>query len=281
MIDKFNNLQKIYAELDGSVRRKGLNRDSSEPIYASYLNLIKSNIELNGKSVLDIGCGSGWSSFFISKFAKKVIGLDLHKNGYEPDSSDNLEFKTGSAEQLDFDDEIFDVVTTNECLEHVPHPDVALTEFDRVLKPGGYVVISGPNLFSLLQSLRGLTQYVWSNRPLYTIFYRSPSLPKHPHGNTFPEILVNLFKNLYFITKLYWMKKPLFKRREPDLIPPFHADNDACYYLNPLDLKYFFESKGYTVVTFSKNRPGFMAMMPSGTGFVARKPETSKKVYAS
>lgn len=291
MNKKLNDLQNIYAENDGIVRRKGLTQSSSEPIYASYINLIKSQIDLSGKSVLDVGCGSGWSSFFISQAAKKVIGLDLHKLGYEPVTSPNLEFKTGSAEHLEFGDESFDVVSTNECLEHVPHPEVALSEFDRVLKRGGYVVISGPNLLSLFQSVRGLTSYVWKNRPLSTIFFRSSFLPKHPHGNTVPEIFYNLLKNIYFISQLYVLRRPLFKMREPDLTPPFHADNDACYYLNPLDLKYFLKLEGIMLLRIQRTErlfwqwfhPGQDLLLKSRLNFKAKeliiKSELSSRVW--
>lgn len=272
MIQKLNDLQTIYKELHGNVRRHGLSKFSSKPIYASYLELIDSHVDLGGKSVLDVGCGNGWSSFFLSQSAKKVIGVDLHSHGFEPDLSPKLEFKTCSAENLEFASNTFDVVTTNECLEHVPNPMLALSEFDRVLKSGGYVVISGPNLLSILPTFRGLTRYVWKNRPISNIFLRSPSLPKHPHGNTIPELVLTFFKNIYCILNLYLFRRPLFKIREPDIVPPFHADNDACYLLNPLDLKYFFESKGYRIITYSKNRPSMLTMIPSGTGFVAQKP---------
>jgi hypothetical protein len=154
----------------------------------------------------------------------------------------------------------------------VEDPLKALSEFDRVLRKGGSICIVGPNLLSLLQSLRGLTSYVWKVRPLHGILLRQPGMPFHPHGNTLPEILARFFVHAFWIFKLILFRQPLMKLRKPDLTPPFHADNDACYYLNPLDLKYYFSSRGYEIINISgRNRPEWLAMIPSGTWFCARK----------
>lgn len=266
------DLEKLYTLSPDKVRRLGFDATTAKNSYIHYVRYLIHFADLKNKSVLDVGCGNGWSSYFLAEHAGKVTGLDLHSDNFEPEQSENLSYKQSSATNIDFKDVSFDVVTTHECLEHVPNPVKALNEFDRVLKPGGYVFILGPNLYSLLQSARGLLMYVWTNRPLYTIFIRNSSMPRHPHGNTLPEVIYSAALNVIAILRLYIFRKPLFKLREPDLNPPFHADNDACYYLNPLDLKYFFEAKGYKIINVSGiDRPKHLAMVPSGTWFVAQK----------
>jgi SAM-dependent methyltransferase len=272
-LKKATDLEKIYTLSGDSVRRLGLTATTAKDTYSAYVQYLNHYLGDQNVSLLDVGCGNGWSSHFLANTSRKVTGLDLHKDGFEPEVHANLTYKQSSAMNIDFEQCCFDVVATHECLEHVPDPVKALNEFDRVLKPGGYVIIVGPNLLSVLQSVRGVFSYVWKNRPLSTIFIRNASMPHHPHGNTLSEILYNACLNIFSILRLYFGRKPLFQLREPDLTPPFFADNDACYYLNPLDLKYFFEEKGYEVLNISGiHRPPWLAMVPSGTWFAARKP---------
>lgn len=270
-------LENIYRFSSENVRRSGFDELKAEASYSNYVKYVNHFGKTDDKSILDVGCGNGWSSYFLAKNSNKVTGIDIHSDGFEPKITQNLTYKQSSAMSIDFPSSTFDVVTTHECLEHIPNPELALNEFDRVLKPGGYIIIVGPNLFSLLQSIRGLMFYVWKNRPLSTILFRNSEMPKHPHGNTLPEVVVNTFKNIFYIFRLYFTSKAIFKLREPDLRPPFHADNDACYFLNPLDLKYFYESRGYQVLNISGiDRSKYLAMVSSGTWFAARKPYGEK-----
>jgi SAM-dependent methyltransferase len=266
-------LAQIYEHSEEHVRRSGFSEEQARSAYSSYVDYVDYFCNLKNKSVLDVGCGNGWSSFLLSLKQANVTGVDLHPRSFEPPISSLLRYQQGSATQLPYSDRSFDIVTTHECLEHIDSPIMAMNEFDRVLKSGGYVCIVGPNLLSLLQSIRGLTNYVWKVRPWSGIFWRQPDMPRHPHGNTLPEIIARLVVHSFWIVKLLILRKPLFQMRTPDLNPPFHADNDACYYLNPLDLKYYFKSKGYEIInTSGKNRPAWLALLPSGTWFCARKP---------
>lgn len=266
------SLAQVYEFSPDHVRRAGFDEVQAHEAYDAYVDYVDHFVKLAGKKTLDVGCGNGWSSFLLAQKNSEVTGVDLHTNSFEPQKSEKLNYKKGSATQLPFADQSFDVITTHECLEHVEDPLKALAEFDRVLKSGGYVCIVGPNLLSLLQSVRGITSYVWKVRPLRGILFRQPGMPFHPHGNTLPEILVRFFTHAFWILQLLLFRKPLMKLRKPDLAPPFHADNDACYYLNPLDLKYYFSSRDYEIINVSgRNRPEWLAMVPSGTWFCARK----------
>lgn len=265
-------LESIYANSSDHVRRNGLDIQAAQKSYAHYVQYIEHFVDLKEKTVLDVGCGNGWSSFLISERAQMVTGMDVHRDNFEPELSQNLAYLQSSATQIKIPAETFDVVCTHECLEHVAQPQKALAELDRVLKPGGYLFIVGPNLLSVLQSVRGVLFYVWQNRPLRRILWRDKTMPHHPHGNTLPEIIFFFFYHLVGIFRLIVFKKPLFWMRQPDTQPPFHADNDACYYLNPLDLKYYFEERGYEILNDSGvGRRSFLALISSGTYFAAHK----------
>jgi len=60
-----------------------------------------------------------------------------------------------SAEQLPFDDSVFGVVIIKHVVEHLPHPERAIAELGRITTPGGVLILSTPNLSSLLRPWKG------------------------------------------------------------------------------------------------------------------------------
>jgi SAM-dependent methyltransferase len=62
---------------------------------------------------------------------------------------------TSSAEELPFEDEAFGVVIIKHVVEHLPHPQRAIAEIGRVTTSGGILILSAPNLSSLLKPWKG------------------------------------------------------------------------------------------------------------------------------
>lgn len=98
---------------------------------------------------LDAGCGRGLYTRILLKRAKKVAALDYSKNsidtlkrrlGYLP----HLSLYVGSADNLPFEAEQFDLVLHCEVLEHIENDRKVLSELFRVLQPGGRLIISVP-----------------------------------------------------------------------------------------------------------------------------------------
>lgn len=106
--------------------------------------------ELDGSErVLDVGCGAGHTALAFAGQARSVEALDLTEAMLEQvrrladeRSLDNLAAKRGDAESLPYDEASFDVVTSRLSAHHYPHPDAALREIFRVLKPGGRFILS-------------------------------------------------------------------------------------------------------------------------------------------
>ncbi len=105
------------------------------------------------KEILEIGCGTGhWSSFF-SDQGFPILGLDISEKMLEKARGKNIpnaRFLEGQAENLPFDDHSFLNVACITTLEFVDDREKALNEIDRVLKPGGVLMLGVLNEHSFL-----------------------------------------------------------------------------------------------------------------------------------
>jgi 2-polyprenyl-6-hydroxyphenyl methylase/3-demethylubiquinone-9 3-methyltransferase len=94
-------------------------------------------------SVLDAGCGGGFTSEFLAARGAKVTGLDASAAAIDVARRHSahaglaINYTTGSITELPFADSSFDAVVCVDVLEHVPGWRQALAEFHRVLRPGG------------------------------------------------------------------------------------------------------------------------------------------------
>jgi len=99
--------------------------------------------------VLDVGCGTGFGTEGILEHTADVYGLDQspHQLGKarEKLGDDPVQFCLGDAERLPFADDTFDVVWSSGSIEYWPNPVTALRECRRVVRPGGDVLVVGPN----------------------------------------------------------------------------------------------------------------------------------------
>lgn len=106
---------------------------------------------VEGKTVLDAACGTGYGSYIMSEYAKSVTGIDLSLDAVnycnEAYCKDNLYYKNMSVTEMDFPDNSFDIVVSFETIEHISkeHECEFLSEIVRVLKPDGLLIMSVPN----------------------------------------------------------------------------------------------------------------------------------------
>jgi GT2 family glycosyltransferase/SAM-dependent methyltransferase len=122
----------------GEIRQEHFHR------YAWCCPLVKDKV------VLDIACGEGYGSAMLSQYAASVIGVDISaeavahaREAYGERSG--LEFKEGNAAAIPLPDHSVDVVVSFETIEHHDKHEEMITEIRRVLRPGGFLVISSPN----------------------------------------------------------------------------------------------------------------------------------------
>jgi SAM-dependent methyltransferase len=264
-------LENLYRSGAG-VRTTGLTRDDAARYYADYIQFVAEFVTPGGR-VLDVGCGTGWSTDLFAEREYDATGIDLNPAAFEPQARDRLRLIEGSGMAIPLLAAGFDAAAAYQSLEHVPDPKRMLAEMVRVVRPGGIVCVVGPNLLGLSGYLRALTWYVWRNRPLRTIVFRSPEMPRHPIGNTLPEVVRGLFVALGRIVQKSLTRDATFSMREPDIRPPFWADNDATYLCNPLDLTRYFRGLGCEILRDAAlGRPGWTRMLAGGTWVAIRTP---------
>lgn len=146
------------------------------PLRLDYIDHIAC---LNGKTVLDIGCGGGILSESMALRGARVTGIDLGEKAlkvaqlHRLESGAEVDYRLISAEALAAEQPAcFDVVTCMEMLEHVPDPSAIVMACSRLAKPGGHVFFStiNRNLKSYLFAVIG-AEYVLNLLPRGTHEY--------------------------------------------------------------------------------------------------------------
>ena len=103
-----------------------------------------------GDRVLDVGCGTGFATEGLLRHTEDVWALDqsihqLEKAFSKFGKRGPVKFHRGDAERLPFADDSFDAYWSSGSIEYWPNPVEALREARRVTKPGGPVLVVGPD----------------------------------------------------------------------------------------------------------------------------------------
>jgi len=115
-----------------------------------HWELFYSDSEIQGKTVLDAGCGTGiFSTIFANRGAKKVTGIDISEGSLETARSLMRKFKLENAEysrqdmlSLPFPEESFDIVWAWGTVHHTTDPIGAIKKLARLIKPGGSFLLA-------------------------------------------------------------------------------------------------------------------------------------------
>ena len=141
---------------DNPVLNKGRDEeDTSIRNFRHGLELVKVHHPDAGNRLLDVGCAvgvfmtlardEGWEvsgvdiSDFAAGYCREKLGLDAHA--------------AGNLAEAGFEPESFDVITLWDVLEHFEDPLSQLREVNRLLKPGGVMLVDTPNQGSLIRSV--------------------------------------------------------------------------------------------------------------------------------
>lgn len=113
------------------------------------INYIESLIKLDGKHILDVGCGGGILAEGLATKGAHVTGIDMADKGLSVaklhlhESKLDIKYEKSSAEDFAVQHKsMFDVVTCMEMLEHVPDPAPVVRACANLVKPGGLIIFS-------------------------------------------------------------------------------------------------------------------------------------------
>ncbi len=109
------------------------------------LDLLRRHVPLEGRHILDIGCGIGTFVQRLREFSPHVYGVDVDQQRVRRGAMALPHLAVAVSEYLPFADATFDAVILHEVLEHVRDDRLTLGEACRVSRPGGRIVIYCPN----------------------------------------------------------------------------------------------------------------------------------------
>lgn len=138
----FDNLGREY-----DAKFLNLNHQGARLVYRTYADLIANHIPSDNSNILEIGCGSGiFLRYLRKKGYKNTYGMDLSLRILEYAHSKDKCAKhvRGDAQSLPFK-EFFNCVVLQDALHHIRDIDRCFSEIEKVLVPGGVIVILDPN----------------------------------------------------------------------------------------------------------------------------------------
>lgn len=151
------NYGHFQTELYAEIRREAFGEDigQSSWITADEQDRFLPPLELSsGKTLLDVACGSGGPALrMAAKTGCSVVGIDLHEDAIstanalasERGLAPRAEFRiVNAAERLPFPDASFEAVTCIDAINHLPDRPLVISEWSRVLKPGGRLLFTDP-----------------------------------------------------------------------------------------------------------------------------------------
>ena len=135
-----------------------------ESFYSSFMAEVKM---LKPKTVLDVGCGEGFTLERLHKknIGENLVGIDFLKRAIEIGKKErpHLDLRQGNIYKIPFKDNSFDLVICSEVLEHVDDPEKGLKELVRVTKKNLLLSVPNEPLFMMANFLRGKNLSRWGN----------------------------------------------------------------------------------------------------------------------
>jgi SAM-dependent methyltransferase len=139
--------QRGFLYYDASRNRYGIDwRESLSIIVGEILlrEILASQSFIKGR-LLDIGCGKRPYALIYDPLVIASIGTETAFTPHGTAEADAICY----AEALPFSQDSFDTILCTEVLEHTQQPFLAMQEFSRVLKPGGYLLLSVPFIYPI------------------------------------------------------------------------------------------------------------------------------------
>ena len=123
-------------------------------------------VELDRPRILDFGCGPGWLANILGTFGP-TLGVDLSRGAIASakERYPGVEYEAVDVFNWDYPAGTFDVVVSQEVLEHVEEQSRYLNIAHDLLRAGGYLILTTPNARSML-AMPEKQRNEWTNQPL-------------------------------------------------------------------------------------------------------------------
>jgi ubiquinone/menaquinone biosynthesis C-methylase UbiE len=160
---------KGYYESEDSVM--SVDRNIISERYRRTLDRLQ-ELKLEGKELLDVGCGCGEFIKLAESNGWECHGLDISPWAAQVASEQSgVSVFVGTLAEAGYPSETFDVVTAWDVIEHIIEPQAFVAEVRRILKLGGMLVVRTPNQNSLFHLLAGLSSRAGWSYPLQQIYH--------------------------------------------------------------------------------------------------------------
>jgi ubiquinone/menaquinone biosynthesis C-methylase UbiE len=149
------NYVNFHSELYGEIRREAFGEDIGQSGWQTAIeqdHYLPALSLARGKKLLDVCCGSGGPALRLAhKTGCALTGIDLHEAGISAARAlaaargmdGNCQFQSANAaERLPFNDEEFEAITCIDAIIHLPDRPRVLSDWKRVLKPGGRMLFT-------------------------------------------------------------------------------------------------------------------------------------------
>lgn len=132
------------------------------------LEMVRRHVPLAGARILDVGCGIGTYVRRFRRFTDDVHGIEVEPERVAEASLDLPNIVQAVGEALPYPDDHFDLVFSNEVIEHVDDDRQTAREMVRVTRPGGSIVLFAPNRLYPFETHGAYVggRYVFGNIPL-------------------------------------------------------------------------------------------------------------------
>ncbi len=137
-----DKVRAYFDELAGKFGRQYLPGRSWKGLAETFLELLPPMV------IADLGAGEGTFSQFLARRAERVIAVDNSEKmvSYGADLArrhgvTNLEYRCGDLERLPIEEAAVDLAFFSQSLHHAQHPERAVAEAHRILRPGGRIVV--------------------------------------------------------------------------------------------------------------------------------------------
>ncbi|HXZ94740.1 MAG TPA: class I SAM-dependent methyltransferase [Dehalococcoidia bacterium] len=243
-IEKASKINQAYSQRkDGDAP---IIRETRLTATESQLGLIKRYG--NGTRLLDVGCGEGFFLFNASKAGYTTKGIEISQDVAEYARSEfGLDVEAKPFEELRFPENYFDVITLWQVLEHVPYPLMVLKEVKRILKPGGLLATSTPDIEGILAKI--FRRKWWNLRRLHINQFTAKTLADMLNRAGFKNVFSTDYRESISISMLVIpvLKHLRMYERAKDL---FYPSCTSGKIMNKLTLAYSSKLDNCTVIGF-------------------------------